>query len=291
MLISVIPWVGQATDFSRSRPADLAAGSEFLIHLNDPDFLRTKEKKWELRSPGLNKECTLSIRSYFDQDMALKAGDVIYTFEQNNPESYAMYKASLARDQFSLWLTTENKNLPLLLLDCDVDAAFAAVDERTFTLANVAAFIQQPAFFHQPVLVPHPSTSAADMGPLLTTAVVRAPLHFLATALPSGSPGYSLQKFPVIHDGVLKEGPAKDSGPQCIVQYQSPSTSDKAFEVTVPANTTLTVQTLSEVKGFYMMILESSGFQLTVDCYSPADAPYTDFAQIRAQLRSVIDVQ
>lgn len=270
-----------------ARMTDLENSSKYLVNLSDPELLANGKREWRIQnSHQFVKTCKLEIRSYYDKSLAEKSGAVVYTTDQIHPGSSIDFYNQESRDHFSLWLTTDNKDLPLILLDCFWGVVGDTKEGRHFTLQNVADFIQQPQFFYQPVLKEYASKTAYELLPLATLAQLRVDLEFSSK---EGSNGFFNITQPTIKDG--KVTTARVQAPSCNVGYYSPQTDHGAYHLVLSAGPLLRIQYMTEIQGFYHIELDSPDrqYSLTVTClFNPN--PAQSFSEFKAQLDHVIDI-
>jgi hypothetical protein len=212
---------------------------------------------------------------------------VIYTIQQNNPQSAVDFNRNVADDQFALWLTTENKDLPLMLLNCHVETALSSKLEKHFTLGNVAKFIQQPGFFQKVMVSKVPFATAAMILPVGAQAVTQVPLKFKAVET---SPGRFSLHNPNVQNGRLVEKIEANS-PYCNIDYRGPGNDEKAYELVLESHTPLFIRYLTETRGdFYILEIVSpeKNISLNLSCFSRG-VPFSKFSQFQAMLNSVID--
>ncbi|MGZ3745279.1 MAG: hypothetical protein ACXVB1_04160 [Pseudobdellovibrionaceae bacterium] len=270
-----------------ARLTDLENSSKFLVNLSDPELLANGKREWRIQNGHqIVKTCRLEIRSYYNKSLVEKSGAVIYTIDQNNPGSSIDFYNKESRDHFSLWLTTSNKDLPLVLLDCFWAVEGDTQEGRHFTLQNVAEFIQQPQFFYDPVLKEYASKTAFELLPMATLAQLRVDLEFSSK---EDSNGFFSITQPTIKDG--KVTTAGVQAPSCSIGYHSPQTDRGAYHLVLSAGPLLRVQYMTETLGYYHIELDSPDrlYNLTVTCsFSPN--PAQNFSEFKAQLDNVIDI-
>ncbi|MBK9321608.1 MAG: hypothetical protein IPM97_01390 [Bdellovibrionaceae bacterium] len=284
-VLALMPALCNASELDR-RPMDLDDTSEFLVNFSDHELLTTGRREWRVADSQSVKDCHLEIKSYYDKNLAQKLGKVLYTVDQHHYGSSMSYLNRESRDQTTLWLTTANKDLPLMVFGCFTASLDSSTMERKLTLQNIADLIQLPDFFFKPVFKDTSYKTAYELLPHATAALIRTSLTF--SAVKSGN-SYSL-KEPNIQNGKLFYNSYPRPG--CSVSYfNSGARADRAYEGTVDTGALLRITFLNENQDFFIIGAESPDrrFSLSINCFFRGSA-IQNFSDIKAHLDGIIDI-
>jgi hypothetical protein len=263
----------------------LDEGSEFLVHLSDPELLENGKKTWQILEDSWMRRCELSVQSHYDRGQAIAAGDVVYHFHQFHSHNDLSYYNQNVRDQFNVWLTTDNKDLPLLNFECFQEVPLTSQAPKKFTFAYVAEFIGQPNFFLHPVAQYEYVTTPFDLMPIADSILIGEDLHFKAVETSGGS--LSGIEHPRLRDGKLL-GKDERAVAQCSVNY-SPAKFGP-YDITLKKGEKWPLTYFQQAYGhYYSFAADMFSARLSVSCFF--DAPIEDFSEIRKALGSVIQVQ
>lgn len=268
----------------------LEEGSQFLINFNNSELFDKGEIEWKTGDDDtVIQECHLAIKSHYDEKLARSIGSAVYTFKQFHPGSSYIFRSNESREQITLWMTTENKNLPLLVLDCFWATRGPAAPLPPMTLKSIAEFIQQPGFFKRPVISPVEQRNATEIRPPYDIAIVEQDLYF--SAVRSENSSVVSVVTPRIKDGNVVTSDSVRGA--CSASYSSRPTDDKSYEITVRKGTLLRVKYVNVGRlGTYIFYFESPSpaFEISVHCFfQDLDKPtWADFAK---HLNGVITVK
>lgn len=239
------------------RPGQLQPGSEILIQFRDMKLLN-EPLVWEAKDSDVRRRCTLKIASHFDEDLLRQTPQAIYKITQGHAQSWFHYERRTQSDQFNYWLSTDNKDLPLLGFSCYLDAKAEAKITK-FTIENVEELVGQSGFFRNIVTeIPDaaPSASALDLAPLRLELEVLEDLHFSKTET---SPGRFDVQNPIIKGG------------HCWLSHFYVPDRSTSYKEMVKKGSKLTALYFSETPfGFYTMVAEAPGYGLNLSCSDKA---------------------
>jgi hypothetical protein len=262
----------------------IAEGSVLRIHLSDAELLGSGKKTWPVVGASWNSGCELSIRSHYDSEQARVSDEVIYYVSAfNSQNSTDPDGDGWIRDQFNAWLTTDNKDLPLLNFSCFQDVKRDAPLPKKFTFGYVSELISQPNFFSEVVPAFEYSLTAFDLLPTVQYLEVGEPLHFKADKDPDGSLGSF--ETPRIRDGRLigRDDPKN----QCFMIYEPPRFD--AYDVTLNKGEKWSLNTFYQVSGnSYTLGADSMSARLSVTC--EFDKPIQNFSEFRKVLGSIVEI-
>lgn len=273
------------------RLSDLAEGSELLVNLNDPELLSKREHEWVEGSAENGLRCRLKIQSHYDREAAEKSGPTAYQLTQINPGDSYSVRNSEGRDQASLWLTTENKDLPYLSFDCFRIYKAHKARRAPITLGKVESLLGQPGFFRKPLLSREPSLTAEQFFPELTKASrvrMLQPLEFRGVNAEGNSMGVI---EPRIQFGKVVQ--KFEKGSNCRMSYRHPRMEN--YVKIAPAGLELrvtSVQGLSNHNGMQLFdmeleSLEGDSFQL--HCFSGREF-FKGYAEFEGHFRSILEI-
>jgi hypothetical protein len=274
------------------RLSDLAPDSEFLVNLNDPELLGQRERKWQEGTAENGLRCSLEIQSHFDREAAEKSGPTVYRLTQINPgDSYSVRNLE-GRDQASLWLTTENKDLPYLSFDCFRIYKTHKARRSPITLGAVVALVGMPDLFHRPILGKVPSLSAEQFFPDFTQhSRIRMLQALEFQGVNAERDSVSIIE-PRIQFGKVVE--KFEKGSNCRMGYRHPRMEN--YKKIAPAGLELRVTSmtgLSKHDGTQLFTLyletadnQADDFQLT--CFSGREF-FKDFYEFEGHYRSIVE--
>jgi hypothetical protein len=262
------------------RAADLEEGTQVMINLADADLLKDFEKKWQVLASDAKRKCSLTIKSHFDQNLALRSGLTAYKLKQNNPNNWA--EEHSIRDQSTLWFSNDNPDLPLLVLDCFMEAPNATNVPGGLTLGYIETILGQPGFFAKPVFKNYDSKMAADFFPPIKKVRILKALQLGET--PPNEKGYTYLKQPRFMDGkIVTEGPAF-----CSALHHAES-SGKGYDLTLQPGEEFTLRYSSSLDArLYTLTFWAKNFtQLTFECFDEEGISSFDF--FKKHMNSIVE--
>ncbi|WP_413287725.1 hypothetical protein [Bdellovibrio sp. HCB337] len=292
VLFGLMPSFCVASNLSQARPADLLEDSEFVVDLTDPELLQNKEKTWQVLGADIKKKCTLYIRSHFDRAQAEQAKAAVYQFHQLQRDSTVNYYNKYSSDQFTLWLITENKDLPIIGLGCLMDTPLNSQAERNFTLEGASHLIGQPDFFSKAKTRSTRTKIAYELLPTVSEVTLNSPLRFAGEADERGT-RLTVTHFPRIQDGKLID-PAQQRPdlPSCSLYYNTNSGTLTSYDVTLPAGEKFSVRGFREGSGAYSFYMtpKQGNYGMEMTCYFSKDRPQT-FSEIQNTLGTFVEIK